>query len=86
MRVINRLAALIGEKQARENRVINVMTLAEEAGVTRQTVASWLSGEVRRFDEPVIVAFCKYFSTEDKKCNIGDLLYIEWDNPKSSQN
>jgi len=86
MRVLNRLASLIGEKQARENRVINAVTLAEEAGVTRQTISNWLNGEVRRFDESVIVAFCKYFSTEEKKCNIGDLLYVEWDSEKSSQN
>lgn len=76
--MISRLASLMGEKQARENRMINAITLAEETGISKQTIYNWLKGDVRRFDEPVIVELCRYFSTQEHRCEIGDLLYIDW--------
>lgn len=83
--MISRLASLMGEKQARENRIINAITLAEETGISKQTIYNWLTGNVRRFDEPVIVALCKYFSTKERRCEIGDLLYIDWSTEKAAE-
>lgn len=67
--MINRLPALIGKKQQEDNRVISVAQLAEDTGVSRETIYKWISGEANRFDGKVIEAFCRYFN-----CNVGDLL------------
>lgn len=67
-----KLATLLGEKQARENRVINVITLAQESDVPKQTIYNWLSGKTTRFDQEIIGKFCKYFN-----CKIEDLLEYE---------
>ncbi len=69
MPVISKLAALIGEKQTRENRVISVAAMAKETGIPKQTIYNWLNGDIRRFDADIIEAFCKYFA-----CDVGDLL------------
>lgn len=72
MAVINRLPALMGEKQAKENRVINVATISEETGVSRQTIYQWLRGDVSQFRAETIEALCDYF-----ECDVADLLYIK---------
>lgn len=69
--MINRLPALIGQKQVNENRVINVATIAQETGLSRQTIYSWLNNELQRFDKDTIEILCKYF-----KCDVGDLLTV----------
>ena len=67
--MVSKLPALIGEKQTRENRVINVAIIAKETGVPKQTIYNGLNGDIRRFDADIIEAFCKYFV-----CDVGDLL------------
>jgi putative transcriptional regulator len=74
MRVVNRLTVLMAEKQIKENRLINVATVARDTGLSRLTIASWVKGDVRRFDEDVIVALCKYFD-----CDLCDLIKLERD-------
>lgn len=69
--MINRLPALIGQKQVNENRVINVATIADETGLSRQTIYSWLNNELQRVEVGTIEALCRYF-----KCDVGDLLTI----------
>ena len=78
MRVVCQVLKLVSEKQIRENRVINVATIARETGLSRLTVGSWLRDEIKRFDEESIVAFCQYF-----ECGIGDLLVLEKDETES---
>jgi len=70
--VISKLPALIGEKQTRENRIINVPTIAEETGIPKQTIYNWLKGDIRRFDADIIETLCRYF-----RCDVGDLLTVE---------
>lgn len=74
MRVVSRLMRLMAEKQIRDNRMINAVIVSKETGLRHATVMSWIRSDLRRFDEEVIVAFCKYF-----ECDIGDLLVLEQD-------
>lgn len=69
--MIVKLAALLGEKQTRENRVINVVTVAKETGIPKQTLYNWLSGDTTMFSGPIIEKLCRYFN-----CDVGDLLTI----------
>lgn len=79
--MINRLPALIGQKQVNENRVINVATIADETGLSRQTIYTWLNNDLRRVEVDTIEALCKYF-----KCNVGDLLTVVDELPERIQN
>lgn len=69
--MINRLAALIGEKQQKENRVIKVATIARETGISRQTIHKWLNNDLKDFKAESIEAFCRYFG-----CTVNDLIVI----------
>jgi len=59
-------------KQMQENRVISTTDLVAETGLSRPTILAWIKGDLRRFDEVAIVAFCTYFG-----CAISDLLVLE---------
>ncbi len=74
MAVKNRVVALIGEKQAREGKVINAAVVARGTGLTRQAIHAWMRGEVQSFKSETVEALCNYFN-----CEIGDLLYIDRD-------
>lgn len=72
MAVKNRVTALMGEKQARENRVITPTVVANETNLTRQVIHKWINNEISSFRSDMIVTLCQYF-----ECGVGDLLYIE---------
>lgn len=71
MTVINRLPALIGEKQLRENRVVSVAEIVKATGLRKQTVYNWLHGGLSRYDADAIQAFCGFF-----KCTVDELLVV----------
>ncbi len=71
MPVINKLAALMGDKQSRENRIINVVTVSKETGIPKQTLYNWINGDTSMFAGPIIEKLCRYF-----ECNVGDLLTL----------
>jgi DNA-binding Xre family transcriptional regulator len=71
MPVVSLLPTLIGQKQAEENRVLNVATIAAETDIPKQTIYNWLNGDIRRFDADIIEKLCDYFH-----CDVGDLLTI----------
>lgn len=71
MPVISLLPSLVGQKQIDENRVIDVATIAQETGLTKQTVYTWLKGNLTRFESATIEAFCEYF-----QCDVGELLTV----------
>lgn len=81
MPVKNRIVALMGEKQSKENRPISQAEVARETGLTRQSVSLWARGEITQFNSETIERLCKYFG-----CQIGDLLYIEEDPIGEPQN
>lgn len=72
MTVKNRITALMGEKQARENRVITPTVVATETQLTRQVIHKWINNEVVSFRGDMIETLCTYFA-----CGVGELLYIE---------
>jgi hypothetical protein len=72
MRVISQLPKLMAEKQMRENRIINAITVSRETGLSRPTIASWIKTTMTRYDEETIVIFCKYFD-----CDVCDLLKLD---------
>jgi len=71
-RVRNRLIELISKKQQVENRLIKIRELAQETGISHQTIYSWMDDNLTRFEVKVCDAFCRYFD-----CNYGDLLYLD---------
>ncbi len=68
----NRVAALIGEKQAKENRVITAAEVARETGLTRQVISKWINNEIVSYRSEMLETLCKYFG-----CEVGDLLFID---------
>lgn len=78
----NRLAALIGEKQRRENRVIKISEIAKATKLSRQVIYKWLNNELTDYRGDLIETFCDYF-----ECDVNDLLVIvKEDVPDSIQN
>lgn len=68
----NRILALMGEKQSKENRAISQAEVAAATGLTRQAISKWARGEITQFNSETVERLCKYFD-----CQIGELLYID---------
>lgn len=62
--VNNRFAVLLAEKRVKERRNISLQEVAENTGVSRQSLYAWENNRVNRFDVPVINALCQYFGIE----------------------
>lgn len=71
MPVQNNLLSLMGAKQARESRKINVTVVADETGLNRYSLYRWLANDITRFDSVFVETLCEYFGVQ-----VGDLLYI----------
>ncbi len=59
--VTNRVGELLAKKQREEGRMITHQQLAEEVGVTQNTVTAWVRNRVTRFDADTLMRFCWYF-------------------------
>lgn len=70
----NRLPALIGEYQVKENEMLDISTLAKRTGLSRTTLYKWVNGDLDQFRADTIEALCKFFD-----CQVGDLLYVEFE-------
>ncbi len=46
--------------------------IADAVGVSQNTVSRWLAQRADRFDNEIVIAFCKFF-----KCSLAELLYID---------
>ncbi len=68
----NRLVALMGEKQARENKPVSAAIIARETGLSRQAIHKWIHNDITQFNAETIQSLCEYFD-----CEVGDLLYID---------
>lgn len=68
----NRIVALMGAKQAREERRISAVEVAAAAGISSQAMYKWINNEVVNFKSDTVEKLCRYF-----ECEIGDLLYID---------
>lgn len=57
-------------KMNERGRLMTLDEMAEEAGVSRQSMSSWKRGELEMFRVSTLEKLCKYF-----KCQVGDLMY-----------
>lgn len=76
MPVWNRVRYLHSQKEAREKRRISLSEVSRKAGISRQAITAWYTGEVSTFYPDVIEALCIYY-----ECNIADLLVIADEDP-----
>lgn len=72
MAIKNRIKILIAEKEIRENRKLTMRIIAQESGVSTNSLVAYTNQDVVRFDAVVLDAFCKYFN-----CGVGDILFYE---------
>jgi DNA-binding Xre family transcriptional regulator len=72
MAIKNRIKILIAEKEIMENRKLTMRIIAQEAGVSTNSLVAYTNQDVVRFDAVVLDAFCKYFN-----CGVGDILFYE---------
>ena len=72
MPIKNRLKILIAEKELKENRKLTLRTIAQETGVSTNSLTAYNNQDVERFDASVLIAFCKYFH-----CDVGDILFFQ---------
>lgn len=68
----NRVAELIAIKSRREGRSIRKTTIAEETGLNRGTIDTWLANDVTRYDADVMLVWCNYLD-----CGVADLFVVE---------
>lgn len=69
MTIQNRLKVLLAEKELRENRKLTYRTVAKETGLAIDTLTSYMTQRVNRFDKSTLETLCEYLA-----CNVGDLL------------
>jgi DNA-binding Xre family transcriptional regulator len=73
----NRLLDLMHQKEDAVGRRITQAEIARATGLPENTISRWVNtGIVKRVEHEVVLKLCEYFG-----CNIGDLLYIDWDEP-----
>lgn len=71
----NRLLELIQGKERELGRRLSYSEIARATGVGEKVIQRWVEEGVTRFDAKVIIGICRFF-----ECEVGDLLYIEWNN------
>jgi putative transcriptional regulator len=71
-RIVSRAKQLLEEKEKRESRRISYRKIAEETGISKTSVESWMTSSATQYHEGQIVALCRYFN-----CEVGDLLQID---------
>jgi DNA-binding Xre family transcriptional regulator len=49
----------------------SLQTIADETGLSKQTVWYWAQGKPKRYDSDALEAICKWFP-----CTIGDLIVL----------
>ena len=52
--------------------MLTVTELSRGTGINRQTLYSWINGDVKRYDSDVLERLCAYFD-----CTPGDLIVLE---------
>lgn len=64
MMFISKVPSLIGEKQARENRLIGQSEIVKQTGLRRQTVFKWTKRDetIGNLDPDTVNAWLRYFN------------------------
>jgi putative transcriptional regulator len=68
----NRFFVLLNEKERLLGRRIPQSEVANEIGVTKNTITNWVKNDLDKLDVEVVEKLCVYFD-----CQVGDLLYLE---------
>ena len=69
MAIQNRVKILLAEKELREGRKLTYRTVSKETGLAIDTLTSYMTQKVNRFDRTTLETLCKYL-----ECDVGDLL------------
>lgn len=70
--MLHRLQQLLADKELKEGRRMTLKEHADEMEIHPRSLSRWLDSDSppTRFDQDIIVSFCKYF-----KVDVGDILY-----------
>lgn len=69
----SRLPLLIAQKEYKEQRRISQREIAQEVGLARATVSSWMSPDgMPRLDAKTAAALCEYL-----ECSLADLVELD---------
>jgi putative transcriptional regulator len=71
-RIVSRAKQLLEEKEKREGRRISYRKIAEETGISKTSVESWMTSSATQYQQEQMLALCRYFG-----CTVGDLLQID---------
>lgn len=75
--VKHRLVQLLLEKDMKTGRRLTQVEHAENIGIPENTLSRWMrNDEIKRIDHDIVVKLCAYIG-----CEIGELLYIDWNDP-----
>lgn len=69
MEIRNRFRILLAQKEVRDGRSYTYDDIMNATGVARATVASYMTGEVSRYDGKTLKSFCDWFD-----CELSELL------------
>lgn len=72
MKVVrNHLRVLIAHKAQREQRRINLRTVAAETGISYYTITAIANDTIQEYPKEVLAKLCEYLP-----CDLSDLLYL----------
>lgn len=66
----NRILALMGELQAKNNVSVTQADVAQYVGMTPQAFSKWVNNDIRSYSVDILDKLCEYFD-----CEVGDILY-----------
>jgi transcriptional regulator with XRE-family HTH domain len=72
MAVLNRFETLLRQKIAAEDRDISITEVADEIGVSRDTLSRYAGQKITLYNSKVVDAICRYF-----KVDVGTFLYLD---------
>lgn len=73
----NRLFLLLMDKYGGKEKIPKQEWLAEQMELTENQLSRWINNRVSRFDEKPVTNICRFL-----ECQVGDLLYIDWNGEK----
>jgi putative transcriptional regulator len=71
-KIKNRLKVLLAEKELREGRRLTYRTVSAETGLSLDTLLSYMTQRVTRYDASTLATLCEYLD-----CDVGDLLVLD---------
>ena len=69
LEIRNRFRILLAQKEVRDNRRYTYDDITDATGISRQTIASYATGSVSRYDGRTLKSFCDFFD-----CELSELL------------